>query len=173
MASERFQFLVNRLVASQIAKRRALKGCTLKEIAALESRYGIRLPQAYRDYLRTMGHDAGRLFRIDHVEVTYADVFNITAEMRAEWRDLATKGKGPPSSFQLPEDALITCRRLDEGFEFIRCQGQEDTPVWYFDNVQWSIVPSHPSILAWLECWAGQAEEAIAVGHFEFPRGEE
>lgn len=169
MPSERFQLLIDRLVASNVAKRKALKGCTLKELAALESRYSLELPHAYRDYLRTMGHDACRLFRIDHVEVTYSKVFDITAEMRTEWREQTAKGKGPPPSFQLPDDALITCSRLGEQFEFIRCQGQEDTPVWYFNNVEWAIVESHPSILAWLECWAGQAEEAIAKGYFEFP----
>jgi hypothetical protein len=62
--------------------------------------------------------------------------------------------------------------RLGEQFEFIRCSGQEDSTVWYFNTWEWQVRESSPSVLAWLETWCEEAERAIASGYFDvLPEG--
>jgi hypothetical protein len=62
--------------------------------------------------------------------------------------------------------------RLGDQFEFIHCRGQEDSQVWYFNTWDWQVQESHPSVLAWLECWCEQAERASASGYFDlYPDG--
>jgi hypothetical protein len=97
----------------------------------------------------------------------------MTAQERKKWAEChAEDGSGPPSTFEFPADALLIAGRLGDQFEFIRCMGQEDSPVWYFNTWEWLVRESHPSVLAWLECWCGEAERAIADGYYDiFPEG--
>jgi hypothetical protein len=75
-------------------------------------------------------------------------------------------------AFSLPSDALLVAGRLDEQWQFIRCTDQTDSPVWHFGEDDWSIRQVHASVLDWLNCWCGIAEEAIASGYFEqYPSG--
>ena len=92
----------------------------------------------------------------------------MTATLREEW----TAKRKPPDGFELPADALVILGRLGEQFDFIRCTNQDDSPVWYLNSWDWKVVESFPSVNDWLECWCGQAEEAIESGYFErFPDG--
>ena len=50
--------IVTRIAASPKATPAGIAGCSLDQIAALESRYGIRLPQAYKDVLQAIGRAA-------------------------------------------------------------------------------------------------------------------
>lgn len=160
---ERFSQLLQRMEQSKVALPAQRVGCTEAEIAALETRYGLRLPQTYTLYLRTMGHQSGRLFAHDHMAVFYPYVLHMTADLRKEW---AQEASGPPPGFALPEDALLIAGRLGQQFEFIR-SGQEDSPLWYFNTWEWEIRESHPSVLSWLEVWCEEAERAIASGYFD------
>ena len=149
---------------SQVAAPGDLEGASEAEIDALEQHYGLLLPSTYRQYLSVMGHRSGRLFTSDHMAVFYSYVWDMTQDLR--------NGTDPalPSQFQLPKDALIVAGRLGAAWEFIRCgQGVrlDDSEVWYFDERDWTIRRSHPSVFAWLEAWCGFAEEAIADGYFE------
>ena len=166
MSWERFESVLRRLETSQIANTAERVGCSLAEIAALEARYGITLPETYRAYLRILGHKSGRLFTCDHMAVYYRHVLTRTASLRADWAE----DGGQPEGF--PDDALVIASRLGEQFEFIRCLNPDDSPVWYFNEWESKIVESFPSVIDWLECWCGQAEQAIASGYFEdFPDG--
>ncbi|HVL12936.1 MAG TPA: SMI1/KNR4 family protein [Gemmata sp.] len=174
MDEERFSRLLSRLETSHVVAPADLVGCTPGEIAVLEARYGVRLPLTYRRYLEVMGHRAGRLFTCDHAAVAYSDVLAMTAEQRQLWAEevQAGNGNGPSSGFELPADALLIFGRLGEQFEFIRCGGQEDSPVWYFNTWEWQVRESAPSVLAWLESWCAEAEGAIASGYFTlYPGG--
>jgi hypothetical protein len=145
-----------------------LVGCTETEIGALEAKYRLRVPESYRRYLAIMGHRSGRLFTSDHAAVFYSYVLNMTADLPAAW---ATESP-PPPAFAVPDDALIIAARLGEQFEFIRCASTDDSPVWVFNSWDWQIRESHPSVLAWLESWCGEAERAIATGYFDHnPQG--
>jgi hypothetical protein len=120
-----------------------------------------------------MGHKSGRLFTCDHMAVYYRHVLEMTAQQRRMWAECnAEDGSGPPPEFDLPLDALLIAGRLGDQFEFIRCNGQEDSALWYFNTWEWQVRQSNPSVFAWLETWCGEAEDAIASGYFEqFPDG--
>lgn len=172
MPPDRFDQLLQRMKRSGVASRSQLVGCSQKEIAALEARYELRLPESYALYLRTMGHKSGRLFTHDHMAVFYSYVLKMTADERWSWNDGADDGSGPPEKFQLPGDALLIAGRLGDQFEFIRCNLPDDSPVWYFNTYEWEVKQSHASIFDWLEAWCGEAEEAIAGGYYdEYPDG--
>lgn len=173
MDFERFKRLLQRMEESDVATLSQLVGCSEQEVAALEARYGLRLPESYTLYLRMMGHKSGRLFTCDHMAVFYRDVLEMTAEERLMWAECQSEdGSGPPPEFHLPADALLIASRLGDQFQFLRCNGQDDSPVWYFNIWEWQMQESHPSVIAWLECWCVEAENAIASGYFDvYPEG--
>jgi hypothetical protein len=173
MDEERFARLLHRLETSCVAAPDDLIGCTESEIDALEAKYTVRLPRAYRRYLEVMGHRSGRLFTCDHAAVFYPYVLAMTANKRQAWAEASAEdGSGPPPSFQLPADALLIYGRLGDQFEFIRCDGQDDSPVWYFNSWEWQVRQTEVSVLAWLESWCTEAERAIASGYFDlYPEG--
>jgi hypothetical protein len=170
---DRFDRLLRRMERSGVASPIELVGCSSDEIDALESRYSVVLPRMYRRYLEVMGHRSGRLFTHDHLAVFYPHVLAMTSDERRSWAERQKKdGSGPPPAFEFPVDALLIAGRLGEQFEFVRCGGQDDVPVWYLNNYRWQTRESHPSVLAWLECWCEAAESAIAGGYFdEYPEG--
>jgi hypothetical protein len=155
---------VERLSIEHIATPAELRGCSDAELAALEARYRVRLPNYYRLYLQTMGHASGRLFATDHLAVRYPDVFRLTGDLPRDW---VADGTPPPATFELPADALVICARLGEQFEFIRCADERDSAVWYFNSWDWQTRESHPSVLAWLDAWREEAQRALATGYFE------
>ena len=163
-SDNRFRRLLDRMTANQVASAADLVGCSDAEIAALESRYTLRLPQSYRQYLQTMGHRSGRLFTHDHLAVFYRYVVNMTEDLKRDW---AQGVDAPPATFSLPAGALLICGRLGAQFDYIQCVGTDDSPVWRFNTWDWKIVESRPSVHAWLEHWCGEAEQAIASGYFK------
>ncbi len=166
MTNDRKNTLLHHMESSMIAKREDLHGCSNEEIRALEARYALRLPKSYEWYLQTMGHASGRLFTHDHLAVFYKQVLWMTDEYPAEWCEEWAK-EGIEPKFALPANALIICGRLGEQFEFIKCIGEEDSAVWFFNASSWQVRQSHASVLDWLEAWCNAAEEAIADGYFE------
>ena len=173
MDDARFDRLLRRMERSGVASQVQLIGCSPSEIAALEARYALRLPHSYRRYLEVMGHQSGKLFKHDHMAVTYPYVLAMTAEERQSWAACqAEDGSGPPPEFEFPDEALLIAGRLGEQFSFIRCMGQDDVPVWYLNNYRWQTREMHASVLDWLECWCEAAEGAIASGYFDlYPEG--
>lgn len=153
--------LLARMERTGVASPAELRGCTPEEIAVLEARYGVRLPATYRRYLEAMGHDSGRLFRHDHYWAAYTQALTLTGEHR----ELAEDPKECP--LVLPEDALIVGERQGDVFAYIRCTDPRDSPVWWFDIYRWTPKESHPTVLAWLDSWCTEAEEAIAHGYFQ------
>jgi hypothetical protein len=175
MDETRFDRLLRRMIGSGVATLDQVVGCTSSEIAALEAKYSLRLPQSYRRYLEVMGHRSGRLFTHDHMAVTYPYVLVMTRDQRqlwAKWRQEAGRHPAPPPEFAFPDDALLIAGRLGEQFSFILCGGQDDVPVWYLNNYRWETREMHGSVLEWLECWCEGAEQAIASGYFDlYPDG--
>lgn len=168
MDEARLTALLRRLERSCVVAPGDMVGCTAKEIEALEAKYQLQVPRTYRRYLEVMGHRSGRLFACDHAAVFYDSILAMTAEKRNQWsRDNAEDGIGPPDEFEFPTDALIINGRLGEQFEFIRCNNQVDSPVWYFNTYEWQVRQTEPSVLAWLESWCKESETAIADGYFE------
>jgi len=165
-----FDRLLDRMAKSKVAGKTDLLGCNSREINELEQRYGIELPLSYRRYLELMGHRSGRLFTSDHMAVFYSYVLEMTDEVRTRrispGKELYAGDTRAPESFKLPPDAILIAGRLDAAWQFIRCTDGDDSPVWYFDENEWLIKQSDASVLDWLNCWCGIAEEAIKSGYF-------
>jgi SMI1 / KNR4 family (SUKH-1) len=161
-----FDDLLSRMAKSSIADINDLKGCTAQEIATLETRYGLTLPNSYHRYLALMGHRSGRLFTCDHMAVFYSYVIELTDDFNT------CPNLRAPSNFRLPPDAFIIAARLGAAWQFIRCSNSDDSPVWYFDENEWIIKETDCSVLDWLNTWCGIAEDAIAQGYFDvYPSG--
>ncbi|MEZ4370340.1 MAG: SMI1/KNR4 family protein [Polyangiaceae bacterium] len=158
-----FAAFVDGLVENAVATE--LKGCTQQEIAALERAHDCKLPLAYRLFLETMGHSAGRLFSHDHMEVTYDDVLNHN-------RDSLESGKNDPAEpeaaeFSLPARSVVIASRLREQFLYIVCDDPLEVPVHYVNHWDYVSQQWHPSILEWLRAWEAEAVEVIADGYYE------
>jgi hypothetical protein len=97
MDIDRFKRLLHRMEQSNVATVSQLVRCSEQEVAALEARYGLRLPDTYTLYLRVMGHKSGRLFICDHMAVFYSYVLEMTAEERQTWAECqAEDGRAAP-----------------------------------------------------------------------------
>ncbi|WP_439622547.1 SMI1/KNR4 family protein [Gemmata sp.] len=175
MDDARYDQLLRRMERSGVATPEQLVGCCASEIAALEATYSLKLPRSYRRYLEVMGHSSGKLFTHDHMAVTYPYVLEMTREEHqrwARWREERGRHTAPPPEFEFPADGLLIAGRLGEQFNFIRCSGQEDAPVWYLHNYRWQMRETDASVLGWLEGWCKEAEDAIASGYFYYaPEG--
>jgi hypothetical protein len=145
------------------------RGCSSEEVRHLESIHACKLPRAYRMYLETMGHSAGKLFSHDHLAVTYEHLVELRSQLDEA---MAEDCKPGAPAFRLPEHAFVIAGRLGEQFEYIVCDRPDESPVYYVST--WERVPklSHPTILAWLECWHTQSVDAIRSGYFDrYPNG--
>jgi len=139
--------------AEGLVRSDQLRGCSADEIVALEAKYAVSLPTAYRLYLEAMGHDAGDRHSYNclsyHCLSSYSDVLDLTANKResiAVWKagiaheredDAAYPAFGtlPVDTFDLPQNALIISqgRDADYLFHYIECSGGEDSPVQNID----------------------------------------
>jgi hypothetical protein len=148
---------------SHIASASDLVGCSQEEIAALESRYRVRLPNTYRQYLQAMGHRSGRLFTSDHMAVFYPYVI--------EMMDMFVHKADPSERLTLPPHSLLIASRLGDQFSFISCEEEKDSAVWHI-NRQNQPLKTHDSVISWLDSWCEEAERAIASGYFDaYPNG--
>ena len=150
--------VVERLYETGVARPDQLQGCSAAEIAALEAKYVIALPDTYRRFLEVMGHSAGQLFAHDRVEVSYPRVLQMTEE---QWRWHRDEPEEQPVA--LPDDALIILGRFDEQFQFIRCQGTPEAAVYYYEMGEPAAQHWSPSLVTWLHAWCDEAASLMAV----------
>ncbi len=102
----------------------SLLGCSEPEIDRLERQVGKTLPEAYKEFLRRLGHGAGDFLTSDHWAFRYSDVFEFIGddEEHAKYCDL-------------PEDALIFAVRNGCYWVFFEADGSDgDPPVFGFDD---------------------------------------
>lgn len=166
MCDDRIRSLLARLEDGGVAARSERAGCTQEEIASLETRFSLRIPQTYRDFLQVLGHRSGRLFTHDHLATSYSQVLKLTENVRTALAEAFER------EFRLPADALVILGRLGEQFEFIRCSDANDSPVWHLNLDDGQCRRSHDSVIDWLDSWRAEAESAIASGYFdEYPEG--
>ena len=166
---EAYERFLDRLEREAIATPDQRLGCSAEEIDALESKYAIVLPHSYRRFLELMGHASGRLFRWDHLATSYAHVLQMTGDQREEAID---EGRAEWLRKIVGDDALIILGRLGEQFAFIRCCDPEDAAVSYFSIDHDEPIPSHDSVLDYLEVMADGCVEAIQSGYFDaYPEG--
>ncbi|MEM8830306.1 MAG: ankyrin repeat domain-containing protein [Cyanobacteria bacterium P01_G01_bin.19] len=65
--------LIERLLKIGFVERSQLIPCSEAEIADLEARNRVKLPESYKKFLRIMGKGAGHFLKSDHWEIFYSD----------------------------------------------------------------------------------------------------
>jgi len=100
-----------------------LHGCSREEIAALESRFEIKLPVAYRAFLRSMGHDTDWLF-----VGTDCSYRHLSTLRRGAERLLARFG----DPFMLHAEDFVFLMHQGYQFMYFRADENPDPPVFYY-----------------------------------------
>lgn len=134
--------IVTRIAASPTATPGGIAGCSAGEIAALESRYGLRLPQSYKDVLGAIGQRADGFLDREEFDFYQDQLLSLTEKAI----DLASD-----EGFELPANTFFIRGRYLEQLEFITCEGGEDAPVHYWSSGDDASAEVFPSIRAWLE----------------------
>lgn len=123
-----------KLIRSGMASAETIVGCSEEEIASLERQYRVRLPDAYRCFLKTMGHKAGSFFQGTDWQYGYLQTLHASAE---------TLLKSANGSFQLPDNAFVFA--MHQGYSFLYFLTDNDDPhvVLYVEDEQPRHVATH------------------------------
>ena len=115
-------------------------GCSEQEIEDLESRCGVKLPESYRQFLRTMGHGAGDFLLSDHFEFLYEQLPGLARD------------DDYLEEFKLPDDYFVFAQRLGGIFLFFRTSEGDDPPVYCFgDHTGDTYEPFSQTVWEWVE----------------------
>ena len=161
--SDSYQEFLQRLERDDIARKSDLRGCSDEEIAVLEAKYRLQLPQSYRWFLKQMGHNSGRLFRYDHFATSYDYVLAMMEEERAY---AAEEGELAQLNNVLTDSSLIILGRLGEQHFFIHCIDPVDSTVHYYNNSTWETWQAFGSVIEYLNAIADECAEAVRGGYF-------
>lgn len=111
------------LIELQLVKPDELAGCTCDEVIAIEQLLGISLPQAYQEFLLSMGHSAGQFLR-------GSDCFFQHLPQLQEWAiELLQENNFAES---LPDDAFIFLMHQGYQFSFFRVSEGADPPTYSY-----------------------------------------
>lgn len=113
-------------------------GCTEEEISCLEEDFQLRLPEAYKEFLRAFGKQSG--FFLDDCSYLYQTLKDIKKEAENMANQL---------SFNLEPTWFVFLVR-DDIFLYFDTQQAQDPPVWRFDEGTEKIELVFPSYSAWL-----------------------
>jgi hypothetical protein len=98
-----------------------IRGCTAVAISLLEQAYGLRFPEAYREFLAEMGRSAGELFR-------GSDAFyDKLVHLRGWAMEMIEESA---SGFELPGDAVVFLMHQGYVLFFFRTSEGDDPPVY-------------------------------------------
>ena len=102
-----------------------IEGAAEADVCALESEIGRRLPAVYRDFLKSMGHSAGRLFR--------GSDYAISQPHRLRLRDAAEEVlKRSGAEYVLPNDAFVFLMHHGYQFFFFHLTRDDDPEIYRF-----------------------------------------
>jgi hypothetical protein len=100
----------------------AVQGCTADEVARLEERLGLTLPQLFRDYLRIMGRNPGNVAKGS--DFLYGCLHKLTGELR----DCASE-----NGVAIPDGVFAMLAH--QGYDYLygsTGSNQDDPPVYRF-----------------------------------------
>lgn len=112
-------------------------GCSDSEISDLESSFSVRLPESYKDFLRSCGKDAGSLLNFCLYQASGLIEF-----MKPHLAKLS-------NDFSLPAGGFAFIWDNDTILYFDTTQG-DDPPVWRYDEGEKKFDQVFPSFSAWL-----------------------
>jgi hypothetical protein len=139
---KKMAILLDLLDSAGLCKPGEVKGATELEIDSLEREVGLRLPAAYKSYLRAMGKGAGDLF-------VGTDVFLLQVPGITEYAAEVLHELDP--SLQLPADTLVFSSHQGYVFYYFRTDPPDDDPPVYCFTDDTPPALSHPSFTTFLQ----------------------
>lgn len=111
---------VDELKAFLEQKGEVLKGCSRFQVKSLESYFNIKLPKVYKDFLYTMGIDAGRFMKGS--DAFYRNLYNLKDGFLNElfYTDL-----------ELPENLFVFWTHQGYQYAFFLLDEGDNPPVYY------------------------------------------
>lgn len=140
-----------------------LIGCSREEIERLERLRGCRFPATYRWFLRTMGRDAGKLFRYDHVACLYGDLLGLP-EIFAE--SMAEGAGRERAAFRLPSNAALIAGRLASQYHFVICDNDAEGAVFYVNTWEQQPRLAYAGVTEWLSDHVNETLRVVESGYF-------
>ena len=118
--------LVQRMLATGVARKEQLRGYSEAEITALETEQSITLPEAYKTFLRMLGKNAGSFWVNDHWEI-----FLTLGPDYFYFEDEFEKSLGiEPEEIDMPEKFVVFADRLgDYPLGFVADGSSDDPPI--------------------------------------------
>jgi SMI1 / KNR4 family (SUKH-1) len=142
--------LAERLQATSLLGSGELRGCSKDDITRLEQRTGLRMPEAYKDFLRAVGRNPGPLMW--DCEFCYDDLPDLDTFARSMLAAYEGNRLG------LPPGAFVWETRQPEQFMFFVADGvSDDPPVFHYFEEQGHFEQVADSI------WVPIAQELVAL----------
>ena len=116
------QTLLRHLEQSSTASENTAKGCTLEQIAEIESKFDCRLPKIYKAFLSRFGNGAGRFFLGS--DVFYPSVL--------ELRDWASELLVDDGEIMLNDESFVFAMHQGYQFFFFNLDQNDDPEVHYY-----------------------------------------
>ena len=124
--------LLKRIFELGLAAPEELVGCSDKEISYVEEKYQVKLPESYKEFLRTMGKRFGRLVDTNEYRIDYDSVITMTEEEQKFIDECKAEGE---NIADLPNNTIIILGRSDNTqFYLIEAQGNTDSAVFYYNS---------------------------------------
>ncbi|HUY93451.1 MAG TPA: SMI1/KNR4 family protein [Pirellulales bacterium] len=151
MTTSTIRVTFERLRSTGLAAADATRGCTKEEIAEIESTLRVRLPNAYREFLRLCGKQAGEFLL--GTDWTFPTILALKESAAALLRECDVPRELSPSAFVFA---------MHQGYQFLffDCQSGQDPAVFRFIEGDQSARQVFDSFSNWFrQC----AEDEIAA----------
>jgi hypothetical protein len=125
---------IEHLLDKSSLRQTAISGCTAEEVTAFERAHAVRLPVAYRTFLRYLGKGAGPMFLGSDFHFQGLSGIRDLAEHVTMNDDLTDR------VVLLPDDAFAFMEHQGYQIWFFRLTEGDDPPVYYY-------LEDHPPIL--------------------------
>ena len=130
------QTLAQTLVDNHLATPDLIAPCSAEDILVIESKYSIKLPSTYKEFLLAVGRSSNRIF--SDVILMYPAICSIDDVMKSTLGD-----------FQLSTNAFIFTLRNDLLLYFISTEG-DDPPIYRYSQGDRAAENVFPSFSSWL-----------------------
>ncbi len=149
------QQLVDRLIASGIARPDEIMGCSEEDLRIVGQRAPGPLPFPYLDFLYAIGRGAGRF--LSEQDVFYPHLLDLNAQAKDildNWED----GK-----LQLPTKAFVVSMRYGDQFLFFDLDGKSDSSELHHYFLEQGFFRHVGTFWDWIEEELQLAEKASAL----------
>ncbi|WP_431689360.1 SMI1/KNR4 family protein [Hahella sp. NBU794] len=126
-------------------------GCSSTEIAAIEHKYGITLPQSYKEFLRRCGRSC---------EALDDNEFNYQYEHVKDMTELLIKGRQrllveeDELTDPFPDSIFFIMERYGDEFNYIIANSEADSPVYYYNYPLDTVKKVFDSVGDWFKAHA-------------------